>query len=96
MYSLHTQAKARNDLKSIWRYTYDNFGLQQADTYFDQIESSMEVIQTNPKIGIGCDYIRNGYRQYKVNHHYIFYRIEERTIQVIRVLHESMQSSSHL
>ena len=96
MYKLRTRVKARRDLKDIWLYTYENFGLEQADTYFDQLESGMETIQTNPKIGVACDYIRNGYRQFKVNQHYIFYRIEKRTIHVVRVLHESMQTSSHL
>ena len=96
MYRLHLRAKARRDLKDIWHYTYENFGLAQADNYFDQLESAVETIQSNPKIGIACEYIRNGYRQLKVNHHYIFYRIEKRTIHVIRVLHESMQTFSHL
>ncbi|MEW8143863.1 MAG: type II toxin-antitoxin system RelE/ParE family toxin [Candidatus Thiodiazotropha endolucinida] len=47
-------------------------------------------------IGVSCDYIRAGYRQYKVNEHYIFYRITKKTIHIVRVLHDTMQTRNHL
>ena len=75
MYKIHQQVKARKDLKNIWLYTYENFGADQADKYFDELESGMETIRDNPLVGVSCDYIRAGYRQFKVNEHYIFYRI---------------------
>ena len=65
MYKIHQQRKARRDLKDIWFYSYENFGVVQADKYFDELESAMETIKDNPLIGISCDYIRKGYRQYK-------------------------------
>ncbi|MES9947570.1 MAG: type II toxin-antitoxin system RelE/ParE family toxin [Candidatus Thiodiazotropha sp.] len=60
------------------------------------LESAMETIQDNPLIGVSCDYIRAGYRQYKVNEHYIFYRITKKTIHIVRVLHDTMQTRNHL
>ncbi len=56
----------------------------------------METIQDNPLIGVSCDYVQSGYRQFKVNEHYIFYRISKQTIHIIRVLHETMQAINHL
>ena len=48
MYKIHQQVKARKDLKNIWLYTYENFGVDQADKYFDELESGMETIRDNP------------------------------------------------
>lgn len=96
MYKIHLQVKARRDLKTIWLYSFENFGVDQADKYFDELESAMKTIQDNPLIGVSCDYIRAGYRQFKVNEHYIFYRITKKTINIVRVLHDSMQTRNHL
>ena len=96
MYKIHQQVKARRDLKNIWLYSFENFGVDQADKYFDELEFAMATIQDNPLIGVSCDYIRAGYRQYKVNEHYIFYRITKKAIHIVRVLHDSMQASNHL
>ena len=51
MYKTHQQVKARKNLKNIWLYTYENFGVDQAGKYFDELESGMENIRDNPKIG---------------------------------------------
>lgn len=96
MYKLHKQAKARADLKKIWKYSYKKHGEKQADKYFDELSVGMNTIQNNPNIGFSCDYIRNSYRQYKVNQHYIFYRVGKDTIHIVRVLHEDMQTEKHI
>ena len=95
-YKIYKQVKAQSDLKNIWIYSYENFGVKQADKYYDELEIGMDTLRDNPRIGVSCDYIRTGYRQYKVNEHYIFYRISKQTIHIIRVLHETMQASNHL
>ncbi|MGB0288212.1 type II toxin-antitoxin system RelE/ParE family toxin [Aequoribacter sp.] len=72
MRQIRVQSKAQRDLKDIWLYTHENFGLEQADKYFDELEIGMNTIQENPKVGRRCDGIREGYRHYKINHHFIF------------------------
>jgi len=96
MHKLYQQTKARTDLKKIWRYSYKKHGLQQADTYYDELIEGMESIQQNPNIGVACDYIRSGYRQYKINKHFVFYRLSKDKISIVRVLHESMKATKHL
>ncbi len=96
MYNVHHQVKAESDFKNIWRYSYKNYGEQQADKYYDELICGVETIKENPNIGVACDYIRAGYRQYKINEHYIFYRLSKNTIHIIRVLHESMKAVKHL
>ncbi len=72
MRTIHKQAKAREDFKKIWRYSFDNHGEKQADKYYDELTRGMETIKANPHIGIACDYIRLGYSHYQINHHLIF------------------------
>lgn len=87
---IHIQAKAREDLKKVWRYSFEQWGMEKADCYLLEIDKAMNTIAQNPQIGFSCDYIRAGYRQYSVNKHMIFYKIQTGKISIIRVLHESM------
>ena len=86
MRKLYQQAKAREDLKKIWTYSFKEHGEKQADKYYDELSVAMESIESNPHIGVACDYIRSGYRQHQVNHHYIFYRLTDTKIHIVRIL----------
>lgn len=96
MRKLHQQVKAREDIKKIWNYSFKEHGEAQADKYFDELIVGMNSIQNNPNIGVACDYIRLGYRQYQVNKHFIFYRLSDKKIYIVRVLHERMIAKGHL
>lgn len=96
MYILHQQVKAKSDLKKIWRYSYKEHGEKQADKYYDELITGMGNIKENPEIGFSCEYIRTGYRQYKINQHFVFYRLGKDKIHIVRVLHESMKTAKHL
>lgn len=90
MKKLHKNVKAETDLKKVWLYSFKEHGEKQADKYYDELIIGMETIRDNPDIGVSCDYIRLGYRQYQVNKHFIFYRVSNTHIHIIRVLHEKM------
>jgi toxin ParE1/3/4 len=96
MNEIHQQVKAKADLKKIWLYSYKEHGEAQADKYYDELIIGMDTIKENPKTGVACDYIRAGYRQYKINQHFVFYRLTKNKIHIIRILHESMKVTKHL
>lgn len=96
MLILHKQVKAQQDLKKIWLYSFKNHGERQADKYYDELIVGISAIQENPSIGVCCDYIRPGYRQHKINQHFVFYRVSATTIHVVRVLHERMKFDKHI
>ncbi len=96
MRRLHQQAKARQDLKDIWKYSFKEYGEEQADRYYDELVMGMKSIEENPHIGVACDYIRSEYRQHQINHHFIFYRLSDKKISIIRVLHERMKFKKHM
>jgi toxin ParE1/3/4 len=89
---IHIQHKAREDLKNIWLYSYGQWGEAQADKYFDELSDGINGLLDNPRIGRACDHIRTGYRKYPINKHVVFYRITSDRIEIIRVLHSSMDA----
>ena len=90
--------KAVDDLDSIWDYTVDVWGEEQAERYLRLLNTGFEQIAEDPTRGRPCDDIREGYRRHRVGHHVIFYRPEEEAglVDVVRVLHERMDFGRHL
>ena len=95
MLKINIQLKAKKDLKDIYSYTYESFGEEQADIYFNKLNQQIEILKANPEIGIPCDYIRSSYRQLHINKHIVFYKVTSIRIHVIRILHERMHQIKH-
>ncbi|MFL1781438.1 Type II toxin-antitoxin system RelE/ParE family toxin [Candidatus Hepatincolaceae symbiont of Richtersius coronifer] len=97
VFTIEISQSAKRDLEGIWNYTYDTFGVKQANKYYLELEEGFTTLSMHPHIGISCDYIEIGYRKYFINNHVIFYRIQEvDTIKIIRVLNKNMDVESHL
>ena len=90
MLKIHKQAKAEDDLINIWLYTFEKWGINQADHYLDNLNEALNNIAANPDIGTACDYIKKGYRKLHTREHYIFYRYTKKTVHVFRVLGNEM------
>ena len=89
--------KAVLDLQEIWLYTFEKWSVEQADRYYNLIIGEIEFICKNIHSGKPMDFIRKGYRVSKIKSHLIFYRISnEQIIEVIRILHESMDIPNRL
>jgi toxin ParE1/3/4 len=82
--------RARQDLKAIWTYTLKRWGESQADIYLHHLDAGIRSLIDFHDIGESCEHIRAGYRRLQVNRHLIFYRQGEMHIEIVRVLHESM------
>lgn len=87
---------AKIDIKKIWHYTFDNWGLNQADIYANELGKSINSLMDNPEIGRPIDDIRSDYRLYQFKHHLIVYCQAPSTIEVVRVLGENMDIKNHL
>ena len=89
--------KALSDLMDIGRYTADKWGIIQRNVYLKQIDDCFTELSNNPNLGVKCDNIRTGYRKFPQGSHMIFYRISsDNFVEIIRVLHKSMDPESHL
>jgi len=89
-------AQAEADLLDIWLYTADEWNLTQADNYLTQLGRAIENLVEHPEMGKDRSELRAGYRSLRVNHHIIFYRLNASEVEVIRVLHESVDIESHI
>ena len=86
---------AEEDLRGIWRYSHETWGLDQADRYLDQIEACCEAIGDGRAHGKANDALPSGVRVHRCEHHYIFWIAGDRQI-VIAVLHERMDLVNRL
>jgi len=96
MFNIIKSPDAETDLENIWLYSFEQWNEEQADRYHDQLIEGLENLKANPKIGKSRESIREGYRSIQINHHIIYYRLDDEIIDIIRVLHESMLSTKHL
>jgi len=87
---------AERDLESIWRYTFRQWGVAQADRYIDFLTTTFAELADSPRMAPACDHIRPGYRRWSVERHMIYFRVTDDGISVIRVLHDRMDAPRHL
>lgn len=83
-------SKAQEDLKVIARYTQETWGKPQRNKYLQLLDDGFHLLAGNPDIGHDCSGIRHGYRKYIVGRHVVFYRKMDGVIEIVRVLHQSM------
>lgn len=100
MHSFKLSVDADQDIYDILDYTLDKWGMDQAVNYTDEIDQGREKIQHDPYL-LGSksqEILSKGCRSYKVNHHYFFYRVNEKesTIEIARILHETADFPRHV
>jgi toxin ParE1/3/4 len=88
--------EAERDLEAIWLYTFEEWGVEQAHLYTDELAEAFTQLATSPEIAVSCDQIRKGYRRIRVGRHVIYFRLAEYGIVVVRVLHDRMLPARHL
>jgi len=88
---------ARADLESIWDYTDETWGIDQAERYIFDIRAACDAFAFGQKKGRSAEEIRAGYRKLGVGSYFLFYRITgEGVVDVIRILHQRMNLPSRL
>ena len=87
---------ARRDLEGIWRYTRQQWGVEQANRYIDVLTEAFQVLADSPKSAPSCDHIRSGYRHRSIGRHVVYFKVLPYGIAVVRVLHERMDIARHL
>ena len=77
-------------------YTKENFGPKQAQRYLESLLDRLEYLAEHPEHGKKRDELKDGYNSYFVGSHTVYYRLEDNTLEVIDVLHQSMEPKRHL
>jgi toxin ParE1/3/4 len=84
--TLIRSAQAEDDLIAIWGYiAQDN--LPAADRMLDVIDDACHTLCEYPHIGVGLPDIHPEYRYFPVQPYLVIYRVDEKTLTVLRILH---------
>ena len=88
--------KAKADLKEIAKFTVKRWGREQRNLYLKQFDDTFHVLSDRPDIGKSCNEVRNGYLKFPQGSHVIFFRqSSKKKIEIVRILHKSMDVEVH-
>jgi len=96
MLKIDIKPLAESDLEKIFLYTFNTWGLKQAEKYQDELFLTMNEIAKDPTRGQSYPYSNLSYRKIRSNKHLIFYRSDSNSCEIVRVLHERMDLKSKL
>lgn len=87
---------AEADLKEIARYTQRKWGRNKRNHYLSALDSRFAWLAEDPKFGRSRNEIKAGYCSYPEGQHVIFYREVKENIEILGILHQSMDFKQHL
>lgn len=95
------RALAQADLESIWLYTCEQWGVEQADTYLNALIQRFEWLADNPTLGKSRDDIKEGYFCFPEGMHLVFYVLNEQglknsQVEIIGIPHQQMDITEYL
>jgi len=95
-YVLTTEAQL--SLKSIKKYSLENFGEKSTLLYLGSLHNRMKILAKSPKMGVErCDLFKAwSCYSYFEGSHTIYYEIKEMEIVIIDILHQRMEAKLHL
>lgn len=77
---------AEEDLYRIWLYGLEHWGLEQANAYFDAFMQHFEELADSPFSHPTVDDIRQGYRRSVCGSDNVYYRISEKTVEIMAII----------
>lgn len=88
--------EAAKSIAQIEAYTCEQFGPKQAVRYLENLLDRFEFIAEDPKRGKHRLEIDAAYFSYFVGSHTVYYIINAEQIQIVDVLHQSMEPTRYL
>jgi len=83
-YRLSNEAKA--DLIRIHHYGVQQFGMAQADKYYDTLFEYFDIIAQRPFSFESVDYIKKGYRRCVCGSDSIYYRVNDDLVEIMAIV----------
>lgn len=80
---------AVTDTEGIYTFSFQQFGIDKARDYLNQLEEQIQQLIKNPLQGMDYSFIDKNLRRLVVARHSVFYGIVEDRIEIYRVLHQS-------
>lgn len=93
-FKLHPQAE--RDLEAIWLYSEKNWGVDQAHAYLDGLVEIFRLLSNNPLMCRERSEFDPPVHIHNHAHHLIVFVLSDAGIDIVRVLHESMDIDTQL
>ena len=87
---------AEADIDEIWDYSEERWGRLQADRYVRDLDATYAGIAEGRVPSLSAEDIRSGYRKAACGSHVIYFRSVGEDVEVVRILHQSMDVGRHL
>ncbi|MCF6320021.1 MAG: type II toxin-antitoxin system RelE/ParE family toxin [Proteobacteria bacterium] len=87
---------AKLELKRIRKYTVKNWGTNQAGKYLSELRHTLQLIKSNPLLGVEKPDICGGAYSFVYKSHVIYYQFDKEKVVIAGVLHQSMIPKKHL
>jgi toxin ParE1/3/4 len=92
---LDLTAAAQRDLAGIAAESVAVWGSKQRDLYMADLETRIGRLRDRPELGPPSK-DRPDLRRLIVGRHAVFYRFDDATVQIVRILHQHMDAPHHL
>lgn len=87
MYKYVLTVDAEEDIVRIYEYGFGQFGMNQADIYYDMMFDCCDKITLNPYLFPTADHIKKGYRYCVCGVDTIYYKIANlETVEIITII----------
>jgi len=105
VWKIRLAAQAELDFSEIITWTIENFGERQAETYAETLTLALEVLHEGPEplgakarddIGPGIRTLHVARRGRSGRHFVVFREAKDQYIDVLRLLHDSMDLARHV
>lgn len=77
---------AKEDLRRIYNYGIEKFGITQADSYFSTLFNHFEIIAQRPFAFKSVEHIKKGYRRCPCGSDSIYYRIMNERVEIMAII----------
>ena len=78
--------EAKEDLIRIHHYGVEQFGMAQADKYFDSFFKYFDIIAQQPFSFESVDYIKKGYRRCACGSDSIYYKVNTDKVEIMAII----------
>lgn len=87
MYSFNLSKEAKEDLRRIYFYGVGQFGIDQANHYFNMIHDCFDRIEKEPFLFPSAEHIKKGYRYCVCGVDIIYYQITaNERVEIITII----------
>ena len=90
------RAKADEDLERIYRYSVTHFGLSRGERYISDLIASFQALAEGERAGKPREDITSLLLSYRCVSHIIYSKMKPDYVDILRVLHKSMDEKQHL